>query len=269
VTERPVFCVFGLGDAGARIAGDLAAAGVDVRGYDPAEVATPAGVVRHHEPGPAAAGAGVVLAVTAATDAATALTQSLDVIAPDAVYADLATAPPALKRRLGTIAREAGLGFADVALMAVVAGTGLRTPALASGPAARDFVAAMAPLGMPVEHAGDEPGGAATRKLLRSVFMKGLAAVVIESMRAADAADLAGETWANIVGQITAADEELLRRLVTGTPRHAARRVHEMEAAAALLSELGVEPTMTDATTAHLRRVEADPALVPDLPRTL
>jgi hypothetical protein len=39
-----------------------------------------------------------------------------------------------------------------------------------------------------------------------------------------------------------------------------------MEAAAALLSELGVEPTMTEATTAHLRRVEADPALVPDLP---
>ncbi|HZM32392.1 MAG TPA: DUF1932 domain-containing protein [Acidimicrobiales bacterium] len=261
-----VVCVFGLGDAGARIAGDLAAAGVEVRGYDPAEVATPPGVVRHREPGPAAASADVVLAVTAAADAATALTQALDAIPRNAVYADLATAPPALKRRLGAIARDAGLGFVDVALMAVVAGPGLRTPALASGPAARDFAAAMTPLGMPVEHAGDEPGGAATRKLLRSVFMKGLAAVVIESMRAAVAADLAGETWANIVGEITAADEALLRRLVTGTPRHAARRVHEMEAAAALLSELGVEPTMTAATTTHLRRIEADPALVPDPP---
>jgi hypothetical protein len=90
--------------------------------------------------------------------------------------------------------------------------------------------------------------------------------VVVESMRAAEAAGLAGETWANVVGQITAADEALLRRLVTGTGRHAARRVHEMEATAALLSELGVEPTMTDATTTHLRRIADDPSLVPELP---
>ena len=36
MSDFPVFCVFGLGDAGARIAGDLASAGVDVHGYDPA-----------------------------------------------------------------------------------------------------------------------------------------------------------------------------------------------------------------------------------------
>jgi 3-hydroxyisobutyrate dehydrogenase-like beta-hydroxyacid dehydrogenase len=262
----PAFCVFGLGEAGSLLAGDLAAAGVEVHGYDPAEVATPEGVVRHHEPRAAVARAGVVLGVTAAADATTALTQALDAIPPGAVYADLATAPPALKRRLGAIARDAALGFADVALMSVVAGSGLRTPALASGPAASDFVATLVPLGMPVQHAGDEPGEAATRKLLRSVVMKGLAAVVVESMRAAEAAGLAGETWANVVGQITAADEALLRRLVTGTGRHAARRVHEMEATAALLSELGVEPTMTDATTTHLRRIADDPSLVPELP---
>ncbi|HET6954170.1 MAG TPA: DUF1932 domain-containing protein, partial [Acidimicrobiales bacterium] len=202
----------------------------------------------------------------AAADAVTALTQALDAIAPGAVYADLATAPPGLKRRLAAVAQGAGLGFADVALMAPVPGTGLRTPALASGPAARAVVAALAPLGMPVEHAGDEPGGAATRKLLRSVVMKGLAAVVVESMRAAEAAGLARETWDNIVGQVAAADEALIRRLVTGTARHAERRAHEMAAATALLSELGVEPTMTGATTAQLRRVASDPSLVPELP---
>ena len=93
----------------------------------------------------------------------------------DAVYADLATAPPALKRRLARDRRAApGSGFADVALMAV----GAPAPACARrrSPRARrrgTFVAAMAPLGMPVEHAGDEPGGAATRKLLRSVVHEG------------------------------------------------------------------------------------------------
>jgi 3-hydroxyisobutyrate dehydrogenase-like beta-hydroxyacid dehydrogenase len=259
-------CVFGLGEAGSLIAGDLAAAGLEVHGYDPASVTTPAGVKRHDDPRAAAVGADLVLGITAAADATAALTQALDAIRRGAVYADLATASAGLKRRLAAIAAGADLGFADVALMSPVPDTGLRTPALVSGPSARAFIAAMAPLGMPVEHAGDEPGLAATRKLLRSVVMKGLAALVIESMRAAEAAGLAGETWDNIVGQLSAADEALIRRLVAGTGCHAERRVHEMEATAELLMELGVEPTMTNATAAQLRRVAAGQSAVPTLP---
>ena len=259
-------CVFGLGEAGSLIAADLAAAGVEVHGYDPAGVATPPGVTRHDDPRAAARGADLVLGVTAAADAPAALGQALDAIPRGAVYADLATAAAGLKRRLAADAAGAGLRFADVALMSTVPGSGLRTPALASGAAARDFAATMVPLGMPVAHAGDEPGLAATRKLLRSVVMKGLAGLAIEAMRAAEAAGLADETWENVVAQLTAADEALIRRLVTGTAAHAVRRVHEMEATVELLGELGVDPVMTRATTAHLRAVAADPATVPALP---
>jgi 3-hydroxyisobutyrate dehydrogenase-like beta-hydroxyacid dehydrogenase len=260
-------CVFGLGEAGSLIARDLAMLpAVEVHGYDPADVATPGGVLRHDHPEAAVAGADVVLGITAAADATAALTQALDAIPRGAVYADLATASAGLQRSLAATAVGAGVGFTDVALMSPVHGTGLRTPALASGPAAQAFIAIMGPLGMPVEHAGDEPGMAATRKLLRSVVVKGLTALVVESMQAAEAAGLAGETWDNIAGQLTAADEEFIRRLVTGTGRHAARRVHEMEAATELLAELGVEPIMTSATAARLRTVAADASAVPSLP---
>lgn len=267
---RPLrVCVYGLGEAGGPIAGDLAAAaaGADVHGYDPADVPTPAGVVRHGDARAAVDGAEVVLAVTAAADAPGALAQALDAIPPGAVYADLATGPAGLKRQLAATAAAVGLRFADVALMAPVPGNGLRTPALAAGPGAAAFVATLGPRGMPVEHAGDEPGMAATRKLLRSVVMKGLAALVVEALEAAEAAGLHDETWDNVVAQLTAADEALVRRLVTGTGRHAARRLHEMEATAALLAELGVEPTMTRATAAQLARVAADPAALPALPQ--
>jgi 3-hydroxyisobutyrate dehydrogenase-like beta-hydroxyacid dehydrogenase len=266
VTGVARICVFGLGEAGSLIARDLVAAGVEVHGYDPADVATPDGVSRHGHPDAAVAGADLVLGVTAAADATAALTQALDAIPRGAVYADLATASAGLQRRLAAIAAGVGLGFTDVALMAPVHGKGLCTPALASGPAARAFIEAMAPLGMPVAHAGDEAGMAATRKLLRSVVVKGLTALVVESMQAAEAAGLADETWDNIVGQLTAADEGLIRRLVTGTGRHAARRVHEMEAAADLLAELGVEPIMTNATVARLRTVAADASAATVLP---
>lgn len=102
---------------------------------------------------------------------------------------------------------------------------------------------------------GPEAGEAATRKLLRSVVMKGLAAILIEGMEAAARADKDGWFWGHVVDQLTDLDEPMLRRLLLDTAPHAKRRVEEMEAARVLLLELGVPPTMTTATVANLRRL--------------
>lgn len=258
--------LFGLGEAGSLFAADLVAAGVAVTAYDPAPVATPAGVERFDDPAGAVIAADIVLAITASADATRALTQALGAIPASALYADLSTSAPAAKQGLAETAARRGLEFVDVALMAVVLGRGLRTPALAAGPGARRYVTMMQPLGVPVEAVSDRAGDAALRKLLRSVMMKGLAALVIEAMRAAEAADLAEWLWANLVEEITAADEALLARLVRGTGPHALRRLHEMEACQALLEGLGVEPVMTRSTVESLRRIPVEG--VPSLPRS-
>ena len=260
--------VFGLGEAGSRFAGDLAAAGQTVVGYDPANVAWPPGVHRAATAADAVGSADLVLALTAASDALTALRQAVTSIRPGTVYADLATGSARMKQELAAVAREHKLLFVDVALMAVVPGNGLRTPALASGEGADRYVQIMSTFGVDITSVGPEAGDAATRKLLRSVFMKGLAAVVIEAMRAGEAAGQADWLWSNIVDEITDAGAPLLSRLVRGTGPHAQRRLHEMEASAALLEELGVDPLMTRSTVESLKRVIRDglPAIpvVPD-----
>jgi 3-hydroxyisobutyrate dehydrogenase-like beta-hydroxyacid dehydrogenase len=261
--------VLGLGEAGAALAADLAVAtGADgeVAGYDPAARPTPAGVVRHDDPVSAVAGAAVVLAVTSASAAAAALESVLDALPGDALYADLSTSSPGLKRTLATTAQTGGVAFADVALMAPVPRSGLRTPSLAAGPGAELFAAVMRPLGMPVAVVGPEAGRAATRKLLRSVVMKGLAQLLIEALAAAEAAGVATETWDDLVAQLSTVDEALLRRLVTSTPPHARRRLDEMEATDGLLCELQVDSTMSRATANRLRRIIDDPTTVPDPP---
>jgi 3-hydroxyisobutyrate dehydrogenase-like beta-hydroxyacid dehydrogenase len=245
--------VLGLGEAGAAIAADLAAEGAEVEGFDPGDVPTPDGVRRHGEPGDAVAGAGLVLAVTPAAGARAALDGVVDHLGAGTVYADLSTSSPGAKRALAELAAAHGVAFVDVALMAPVPGRGLATPALASGPGADALVARLRPLGMPVTSAGPEPGTAATRKLLRSIVMKGLAQLLIEALAAAEAAGLADETRDDLVAQLSAIDEALVDRLVTGTPPHAARRAHELEAAVALLDELGADATMSRATSSRLR----------------
>jgi len=257
--------VFGLGEAGSRFAADLAGLGVTVVGFDPAGVATPSGVQRVDDPARAVAGAQLVIALTAAADAPQALAQALSAIPGDAVYADLSTAGADLKRSLAATAADREMPFADVALMAMVPGHGLHTPSLASGSGAAAYRALLAAVGVTVEAISDQAGDAATRKLLRSAFMKGLAAVVIEAMAAAEAAGQQQWLWDNLVEEVTAAGEPWLSRLVSGTGPHAQRRLHEMEASVALLTELGIDPLMTRSTVESLRRVVRDgvPAVPP------
>jgi hypothetical protein len=109
---------------------------------------------------------------------------------------------------------------------------------------------------MPVVVVSAQAGDAAARKLLRSVFMKGLAASAIESLDAAAAAGEAAWLESEIAGVIGV---ELLRRLIDGSRAHAARRVDEMEAASELLAELGVEPRIAMASGAVLAALAARP----------
>jgi 3-hydroxyisobutyrate dehydrogenase-like beta-hydroxyacid dehydrogenase len=239
--SAPTVAVLGLGEAGGRIAADLVAAGVEVTGYDPVERES-AGVVRAVDPSSAVAHADVVLCCTAASSALAAAAAALPGLKAGAVYADLNTASRELKRELASVV---GVGFADVALLGPVPARGLRTPALASGPGARAFADAFEPLGMPVEVVSAEPGDAAVLKLVRSVFMKGLAAAALESLAAAESAGHA--EWAR--RQLDdAIGEQLVERLLDGSRRHAARRVEEMQAACELLVSLGVEPRVAAAS---------------------
>jgi 3-hydroxyisobutyrate dehydrogenase-like beta-hydroxyacid dehydrogenase len=248
--------VIGLGEAGSAIARDLVAAGASVRGFDPAAPAVD-GVDLVAGAADAVRGAEVVLSVNAASVAVPVAESLAGALDTGAVFADLNTASPGAKRAVAAVVRPAGARFADVALMAPVAGRGLRTPALASGDGADRFAAVVGGLGMPVTAIGPEPGAAAARKLVRSVFMKGLAAAIGEALEAADRIGARDELYADLEQTLSAADGDLLARLVEGSPRHAARRAEEMAAARAMLDELGVEPRIASAAEAWLRSLRA------------
>jgi 3-hydroxyisobutyrate dehydrogenase-like beta-hydroxyacid dehydrogenase len=252
--SAPGVAVLGLGEAGSRLAADLVAAGAEVHGYDPVATSTPAGVVRAPDPVSAVAGRTAVLSLTTAAAALAAAASVLPGLRPGVVYADLNTASPGLKREIEALVAAEGARFADVALLGPVPARGLRTPAIASGTGARAFADVLEPLGMSVEVVSERAGDAATLKLLRSVFMKGLAASAAESLRAAEA--VGHREWlerelAAVIG------ETLLERLLEGSRAHAARRVDEMEAAAELLVELGIEPRIAAASAALLAELAA------------
>ncbi|PXX71522.1 3-hydroxyisobutyrate dehydrogenase-like beta-hydroxyacid dehydrogenase [Nocardia tenerifensis] len=246
--------VLGFGEAGIEFAADLVAAEADVRGFDP-EVAAPHGVRQRVDDADAVRDAELVFSLTTAAEAEAALRDCLPRLRAGTLWAEANTSAPAAKARLAALAQTRGVDLVDVAIMAPVPGSGLRTPMCVSGSAAARFAAVMDALGVVVEAIHGPVGAASSRKLLRSVVYKGLAAAVVEALAGAEAAGCADWFREHMTTEFPKFDAHTMERLVRGTYTHAARRTEEMDAAAQQLADLGVRPRIATATRDALRAI--------------
>jgi 3-hydroxyisobutyrate dehydrogenase-like beta-hydroxyacid dehydrogenase len=247
--------VIGLGEAGSRYATALASHGHEVVGVDPATDVVPDGVTKVESLADAVADADIVLVMTGAAVAESICQAVTPLLKPGACYADFTSSAPTLMERLAHLAEDRGAQFADVAILGPVSWHGARTPLMASGSGAARVAELLAPLGTDVEVLDAAAGAAMAHKLLRSVFMKSLASVVVEAVEAARAAGY--EDWARnqIAAQLAGDGQAVIDRLLTGTQNHAKRRRQEMLDTADYLESMGVPAPMTRATIESLGRI--------------
>jgi 3-hydroxyisobutyrate dehydrogenase-like beta-hydroxyacid dehydrogenase len=253
-SDTPTIAVLGLGEAGGALALGLAGNGVTVRGYDPV-VPAPAAILDCRDEADATVGADLVLSVNSADAALPALRRGLTAAGPSTVWADLNTAAPDLKRELAELCARREVRFADLAIMAPVPGRGLRVPILASGTGAAATAELLTAAGGAVTVLDGPAGAAAERKLLRSVFFKGMSAAILEALDAACAVGLADWLRGEIDAELRRYDPTMVQRMIEGSRRHAVRRAKEMDAAAAMLRALGVAPRIAMASRDQLQEL--------------
>jgi len=244
--------VIGLGEAGSLIASGLAVAGAQVVGFDPANPANPPVPVAKSV-GDVVAGADVVISINSSTVAEKVAEQVAPLLDPGAVYADLNTGTPALKRSLA--AAFADGVFADVAIMKPVPGLAEKVPMGVAGPGARRFIGLLEPFGMDLEYVSEVPGEAAARKLLRSILAKGMAAVLIDCLWAAESMGLTEWAYEEILREFDSSSAETAKRYLTGTAQHVKRRQIEMMDVSEMLNDAAYQSTMVDGVALTYSRI--------------
>lgn len=252
--------VIGLGEAGRRYAVGLSRAGAEVRGYDPDPRQADPAVPRVDTLAEAVAAAEVTISLVGTHAAVAVAEQVAPLLDAGRLYADLNTAAPEVKSAVERVTARAGLLIADVAVLAPVTRAGIRTPLLASGPGADPLAELLRPFGVPIDTIDAPVGAAARLKIVRSVFMKGLATLLIETLTAAEAADAADWMLGQLTAELGPDAPALVERLISGTYAHRARREQEVRDALALLGELGTPDDMTRGTLAWFERLGRDDA---------
>ena len=247
--------IIGLGEAGGRYATALAGLGHEVVGFDPAVQTPVEGTTLSSSVPDAVSAADVVLVMTGAQAAPSVAESAAPALPPGACYADFTSSSPVVMEELGTLIGAQGAHFADVAILGPVPWHGAQTPLMISGPGAKTIADLADQLGATATVVEGPPGAAMAHKLLRSVFMKGLASIVVEATEAGRAAGY--EPWIReqIAAQLAGDGQAVIDRLLTGTRTHARRRAHEMADTASYLEGMGVPPLMSRATEASLQRL--------------
>ncbi|WP_224786343.1 NAD(P)-dependent oxidoreductase [Pseudomonas fluorescens] len=171
-------------------------------------------------------------------------------------YIDMNSAAPTVKQAIDRLPRAAGVDFCDVAVMGTVPGNAHRVPMLLAGSAAQAFEQAFTPHGMRLTVLDAEPGSASAIKMLKSVVMKGLPQLFLESFLAAErfgVLDTLVESLADSLNGKTV--EQLANTFTARTLIHAKRRGAELDDVVATLEAAGVDSTMSTATRGQLQKL--------------
>ncbi|WP_300519306.1 NAD(P)-dependent oxidoreductase [Aliiroseovarius sp.] len=202
-------------------------------------------------------GLNLVSLVTADQAGAAAATQARH-ITDGTLYLDGNSCAPETKRAAAEVIGAAGGRYVDMAIMAPVHPRLHRVPVLLAGPHAEAAKALCLSLGMQPAIVGDEVGQASAVKMLRSVMVKGIEALCLESLLAARKAGVEAQVIASLDASHPGWDWAAkaaynLERVTT----HGTRRAAEMREVAATVAALGLDNGMSRATTAWQEAVGA------------
>ncbi|MFC3338751.1 NAD(P)-dependent oxidoreductase [Paracandidimonas soli] len=264
--------IIGCGDVGRCYAAALSQAGHQITGVcdsNPGRgleaYANEIGALLHSSSGPWLAQVDLVISAVFGGVALDVARQSLPDMRKGAIYADFTTGNPGDLRASGELAAAAGVKYADVAITGAIGLGGARTPLLCAGDAADELIEIMRAVGAPSRKVGAAAGDAVALKLLRSVFTKGLEALAVECLMAAEQRGLRQELYEVLSDIDQSPIRSFMETVVTTHVRHAGRRLKEVQEARAQLRQDGIQPLALDGVMALFERtsgsIAADPLL--------
>ncbi len=211
----------------------------------------------------------VISAVTASNTLAVAQ-EAAGFLRPGTVFLDLNSASPGTKQKAAAAVEAGGAHYVEAGVMTSVPPYDIRVPMLLGGAKAGELAPQLAAWGMDARAVSDRLGVASAIKMCRSVMIKGLEALVIESYSTARAYGVEDHVLPTLQETFPSIDwSEQGAYFFSRVVQHGKRRAEEMREAANTVREAGFAPTMT-AAIADKQQWVADQArngVFTDLPK--
>ena len=211
----------------------------------------------------------VVSAVTASSTLAVAEAVAQH-IAPGAFFLDLNSASPGTKQQAAALIHARGARYVEAGVMTSVPPYGIAVPMLLGGPHAATLAPILHGWGMDAKPVSDQLGVASAIKMCRSVMIKGLEALVIESYATAHHYGVEDHVLPTLAETFPSIDwQKQGSYFFSRVVQHGQRRAEEMRESAHTVREAGMDPLMASAIAAKQQWVAdlARAGVFADLPK--
>ncbi len=189
----------------------------------------------------------LISAVTASSTLAVAQ-EAARHIRPAAVFLDLNSASPGTKQAAAAAIEAAGARYVEAGVMTSVPPYGIAVPMLLGGASAAQLAVVLVNWGLDARVVSDQLGIASAIKMCRSVMIKGLEALVIESYTTARHYGVEAHVLPTLRETFPSIDwEKQGAYFFSRVAQHGKRRAEEMREAANTVREAGFEPFMASA----------------------
>jgi 3-hydroxyisobutyrate dehydrogenase-like beta-hydroxyacid dehydrogenase len=164
-------------------------------------------------------------------------------------YVDLNSASPETKKLAAACLNERGVRYVEASVMSPIGPKRMQSPILVSGDHARAFAAVASDVGLTgVSFFSDEYGQASAAKMCRSVIVKGVEALVTESLTAAHHYGVEETVVKSLTDLFPGLDwPNLATYMMSRALIHGKRRAEEMREVAKTVADAGLEPLLSDA----------------------
>ncbi len=253
--------IVGFGEAGRILGNDLAARGLDVSTFDillHSKESRDAMLAKARESKVRAAEslsdcvreADLVISAVTASSALDVAKDASRLLRTGQVFLDINSVSPGTKRKMAGHFEKTPAHFVEAAVMAAVPPQRLKVPMLLGGIHAAALAERMPSIGMNASLASDRVGVASAVKMCRSVVIKGLEALAVESMFAARRHGAEDAVLASLAATFPEMgwNGKLPDYLISRVAEHGKRRAAEMREAAQALRDVGIDPLMAEAT---------------------
>lgn len=243
--------LIGFGEVGQTLAAGLPSQ-LSINAFDiqPARLDTPPAHVQSRSTAAACAEDAqlVISAVTAeaTVEAARAVSKAIPA---GAFYLDVNSASPSAKVTAAECIERRGGRYIEASIMSPIHPKGMAAPILLGGSHARTFEGMAEQLGFAnARFYADTHGPTAAVKLCRSVMVKGMEALITESLLAAQHYGVEEDVLASLGNLFPHPDwPGHSQYMISRTLQHGQRRAEEMREAASTVADAGVTPWMSDA----------------------
>ena len=189
----------------------------------------------------------VISAVTASNTLAVAQ-EAARFLRRGAVFLDLNSASPGTKQQAGAAVDARGAHYVEAGVMTSVPPYGVKVPMLLGGAKAVELAALLGSWGLDAKAVSERLGVASAIKMCRSVMIKGLEALVIESYSTARAYGVEDHVLPTLQETFPSIDwSQQGAYFFSRVVQHGQRRAEEMREAANTVREAGFDPLMTAA----------------------